>query len=94
MHKQACQLRPSLQAQYGFTSGLKKQWADPKQFGCSVQISAQKCGFSSKAYSTYLNLLGQQNRAGSIITTGICLTFLALAASSWARDTAGIMPLF
>jgi len=94
MHKQVRQLCPSLQAQYGFTSGLKKQWADPKQFGCSVQISTQKRGLSSKAYSTYLNLLGRQNRAGSLIRTGVRLTFLALAASSWARDTAGIMPLF
>lgn len=84
----------SLQAQYAFTSGLKKEWADPKHFGCSVQISAQQRGYLSKAYSTYLNLLGQQNGAGSLVTTGVCLTFLALAASSWARDTAGIILLF
>lgn len=87
-------LPPSLQAQYGFTSGLKKQRADLKQFGCSVQISTQKRGFLSKAYSTYLNLLGRQNEAGSLVRTGVCLTFLALIASSWARDTAGIIFLF
>lgn len=60
----------------------------------SAQTSTQQLGSLSKAYSAYLNLLGQQNGAGTLVSTGVCLTLLALPASSGAGDTAGIIPLF
>lgn len=53
----------------------------------SVQTSTQQLGFLSKAYSAYLNLLGQQNGAGTLLSTGICLTLLALPALwGWSRN--------
>lgn len=66
----------------------------PQTVWLSVQTSTQQLGFLSKAYSTHLNLSGQQNGAGTLISTGVCLTFLALTASSGAGDTAGIILLF
>lgn len=66
----------------------------PQTVWLSAQTSTQQLGFSSKAYSTYLNLLGQQNGAGTPVSTGVCLTCLALPASSGAGDTAGIILLF
>lgn len=66
----------------------------PQTVWLSVQTSTQQLGSLSKAYSTYLNLLGQQNGAGTLASTGICLTFLALPASSGAGASAGIILLF
>lgn len=64
----------------------------PQTVQLLAQTSTQQLGFLSKAYSTYLNLLGQQNGAGTAVST-VCPTCLALPASSGAADTAGIILL-
>lgn len=55
----------------------------PQTVWLSLQTSTQQLGFLSKAYSTYLSLLGQQNGAGTLLSTGICLTLLALLPEGW-----------